>query len=225
MVLCAYVSSTLSVCLWGVLTLDDMTRGDVPLIKHVTTVSDYLNDYKSQTDGKTQDDYSRKFSYYLLSTCWKKIVKRITSWQAMGFIHFLTTILPKELERRGQAWGGFPTGIGLGDKTLMDVLHKSHEHHLIPSLILNHIPSSQDHAGSFRATGIQNLIDISVSASKESKPDSESKLAPAPLFSKNTILEFHHLVVGAFGGFAKAFLQIKAEYSKLVRLDCQALEM
>jgi hypothetical protein len=41
-VLCAYVSSTLYVYLWGVLTLDDMTRGPRPLIDHAMTVSAYL---------------------------------------------------------------------------------------------------------------------------------------------------------------------------------------
>ena len=84
--LCIYLSSLVStmtpVYLWEVLTLD-ITRGPRPLIDHLTTVSAYFNDHKSQANQKIQDDYFRKFTCYLLPTCWLKDVKRIGSWQAM----------------------------------------------------------------------------------------------------------------------------------------------
>ena len=86
MALCIYLSSLVStmtpVYLWEVLTLD-ITRGPRPLIDHLTTVSAYFNDHKSQANQKIQDDYFRKFTCYLLPTCWLKDVKRIGSWQAM----------------------------------------------------------------------------------------------------------------------------------------------
>jgi len=198
------VSSTLSVYLWGVLTLDDMTRGPIPLADHIATVSAYFTDHKSQTEPKTQDDYSKKFTCYLLSTCWKKIVRRIKSWRALGFIRFLTNTRPKDLQFLGKAWDRFPSDIEPGDKTLMRFLQACEkEKDLIKSLILDHIPFSLE---------IEKLLSISRSRS-------------SALFSKETIPEFHGLVIGAFRGFLGAFLGIKREYKELVRMDYQALEI
>jgi hypothetical protein len=183
-----------------------MTRGSGPLINHVTTVSAYLNDYKSQTDPKKQDVYSRKFTSYLLSTCWEKIVRRIKSWQAMGFVHILTNIIPTELEDRGRGWEQFPSCDRAGDKTLKDFLRHCHtaRPELIESLILDNIPSSLGRD----ISGLLAVIDTG-----------------RPLFSRETIREFHCLVTSAFTGFAVAFLRIKKYYSRLVRMNYQLLEM
>jgi hypothetical protein len=208
MVLCAYVSITLSVCLWGVLTLNDMTRGPRPLIDHTTTVSAYLNDYKSQTDSKIQDDYSQRFTCYLLSTCWQKIVRRIKSWQAMGFIRFLTTVPLEELQCQGQAWDQFPSHVGPGDRTLMALLCRvSESDRTVQSFLLDHIETSSH----LSSSDIKDFLTIC--SSESSKPSA------LLFFSNKTILEFHGLVIAAFRGFARAFLQIEYEYSNLVRMD------
>lgn len=118
----------------------------------------------------------------------------------MGFIHILTNIVPTELEHRGQKWERFPTCDGAGDKTLKDFLHhcRTARPELIKSLILDNIPSSLG-------------------------PDIEGLLAVIntgrPLFSSETIQEFHSLVTSAFTGFAVAFLRIKKYYSRLVRMN------
>jgi hypothetical protein len=216
--LCFYVSTLVRVSaslpyLWGVLTLDDITRGPRPLIDHLTTVSAYLNDYKSLTDSKLQDDYSRKFGCYLLSTCWQKIVRRIGSWQAMGFIYFLNGLGPSFIQDRvqEQKMEFFPSRIGLGDKTLIDFLrHASgREGNMVPviqSLLLDFIPSTEQ-------SEVKRLISISCSNSS------------VPLFSRDTAPGFHSLVIGVFKSFARAFLQIKKKYEKLVSMDYQALAM
>jgi len=183
-----------------------MTRGPGPLINHVATVSAYLNDYKSQTDPEKQDVYSRKFTSYLLSTCWEKIVRRIKSWQAMGFVHILTNIVPTELEKRGRKWERFPSCDEAGDKTLKDFLRHCHtaRPELLKSLILDNIPFSLGH----NINGLLAVIDTG-----------------RPLFSRETIREFHCLVTSAFTGFAVAFLRIKKYFSRLVRMNYQLLEM
>jgi hypothetical protein len=176
-------------------------------------VGAYLTDYKSQTDSKMQDEYSRKFSCYLLSTCWKKIVRRIKSWQAAGFIRFLDNIPPSVIGEQGEKWDQFPSCIKTGDKTLMDFLRHASaqtknaqmEKPPIQSLLLDYILSSD-------LSKVNDLLSISRSKS-------------APLFSKKTVGGFHALVTGALKGFAYVFLQISIEYAKLVSMDCQALEM
>jgi hypothetical protein len=198
--------SNISVYLWGVLTLYDITRGPRPLIDHVTTVNSYFNDYKSQTDPKIQDTYSRSFTCYLLSTCWQKIVRRITSWQAMGFIRFLSQVPTDEIQTQGLAWNRFPSCVESGDKTLMAALRLMADPTVIQSLLLDHIPPTPPEAPKPQ---IDKLL----------HPSS----TPAPPFSKETILEFHWLVVGAFRGFTKTLLDIKDKHAKLVYVDYQAL--
>jgi hypothetical protein len=221
-ILCLCEYSTLSIYLWGVLTLDDMTRGPRPLEDHVATVSAYLNDYKNQPAPEKQQEYSRNFTYYLISTCWKKIVRRITSWQAMGFIRFLAfKVSVEELEPDGPTWTGFPSDIEPGDKTLMSFLGSLGRggKETIQKLLLDHIPSTYQ----------SKVEDFITHCSDQCKSKyfladcSDNKLEP--LFSAKTVLEFHYLVVGAFTGFARAFLKIKHEYAKLVRMNHQTLEM
>lgn len=222
MALCFYVSTLVSASLpylWGVvLTLDDITRGPRPLVDHLTTVSAYLNEYKSLTDSKLRDEYSGKFECYLLSTCWKKIVRRVVSWQALGFIFFLHNVTPSVLKNRLRETESvsFPSQIGPGDKTLIKFLcharlsaareNKGNKEPVIQSLLLNFIKSSEQ-------SEVKRIISISCSDSS------------VPLFSKDTAPGFHSLVIGVFKSFAYAFLQIKKRYDKLVSMDYQALAM
>lgn len=175
-----------------------MTRGPNSLSDHVATLSAYLNDYKKTTDPKIQDDYSRKLNCYLLSACWKKIFKRISSWRATGFIRFLAYIQVDELRTQGEQWGQFPSHTQPGDKTLISLLmHSQPDQPLFKEM--------------------QSLLNASrLKSSAESSP---------PPFSEDTILEFHALAIAIFTGFARAFKEIQFEFSKLVRMDYQALEM
>jgi hypothetical protein len=100
-----------------------MIRGPRPLRDHVATVSAYLNDFKNQTSSETQLCDSHKFTCYLISTCWQKMARRIASWQAMGFIHFINDILPDSVHSLGLYWDGFPSTVGPGDRTLMYFLN------------------------------------------------------------------------------------------------------
>ena len=159
------------------MTLDGITRGPRPLIDHLMTVSAYLRDYKSLTDSKVRDDYSRKFRCYLLSTCWQKIVRKVGSWQVMGFIHFLNGIplwefqqlkLSKTLPSESE--------IGPGDKTLITFLrHASvNEGNRVPviqSLLLDNIPSTE-------RSEVERLISTVTSCSNSSVPLFSRETAP-----------------------------------------------
>ena len=163
-------------------------------------------------DSKVRDDYSRKFGCYLLSTCWQKIVRKVGSWQVMGFIYFLNGISLREFQEL-KLLKTLPSKIGPGDKTLITFLrHASvNEGNRVPviqSLLLDNIPSTE-------RSEVERLI-----ATVTSCPNSS-----VPLFSRETGPEFHSLVIGVFKSFARAFLQIKKRYEKLVSMDYQALAM
>jgi hypothetical protein len=190
-----------------------MTRGPGHLIDHVTTVTAYLNDYKS--DPEKHDDYSVKFSCYLLTTCWKKILRRTRSWQGMGFIRFLTKLSSNDLQLliKAQPSNPFPSHDRPGDKTLKEFLRHSvtglQGDPRLQSLILDHIPPEAH----------------STSNSEPFKFEVGRLTGSTPLFSEESIPEFHYLVIAAFIGFAIAFKEVGDAYHQLVRIDYQALEM
>lgn len=191
-----------------------MTRDPIPLISHAETVTAYLEDYKSQPQAM-QNIFSRKFTCYLLSACWEKVVRKIKSWQTKAFLHFLSDTRPADVEVLAMGWMPFPSSIGPGDKSLMDFIsqsRKSMKPEGFDALFFGQFPPKSDGF----PTNINKLLDIcDLSFSGKS----------VLLFSESTVLEFHALVVSAFLGFARAFLNIKECYSKLVRMDYQALRM
>jgi hypothetical protein len=81
-VLCVYVRlCEYSICLIStvyLLTLTDMIRSPMPLRDHVATVC-----LSPRHLFNKQLILFCKFTSYLISTCWPKMVRRIASWQAM----------------------------------------------------------------------------------------------------------------------------------------------
>lgn len=141
------------------------------------------------------------FTNYLISTCWPKMVRRIASWQAMGFIFLLAgNISIEQLHAFGSIWDGFPSTLGPGDKTLLDVL-SSFSDKLKRRLLL----------ASDRDVNYNSL-----KYTENDFPVMFGSGAPRLLFTQENIREFHKLTVAAFEGFAFTFLQLKKESRKLV---------
>jgi hypothetical protein len=184
-----------------------MIRGPRPLRDHVLTVSAYLNDYKCQTDREKQHKYSSKFTCYIISTCWPKMVRRISSWQAMGFMFRHKSIYPENLQMFGQNWDGFPSAVGPGDRTLIKFLEALRKDNLEQSLIYDQYvlacPDSEE------------LSDFPLIFENVSSPDCLQR----PVFSRETIVEFHKLTISAFNGFASSLIKLKEASGKLVGID------
>jgi hypothetical protein len=51
------------------------------------TVESYLNDY--MRTPKSRHRFSARFYYYIISSCWRKLYRRIKGWAGLGFIHNL----------------------------------------------------------------------------------------------------------------------------------------
>jgi hypothetical protein len=178
----------------------DMIRGPLRLRDHVATLSAYLDDYINPNNSMNQKEYSSKFTNYLISTCWRKMVRRIQSWQAMGFMYLANCISTEQLRVFGSHWNGFCTDDhgGPGDRTLM----------------------------SFLSTLKDNLKRKLLLASHRTKPPLNYTEADFPLmfkvesaaiiFSKDTVVEFHKLTMAAFDGFAFSFMQLKKASNDLV---------
>jgi hypothetical protein len=185
-----------------------MIRGPRPLRDHVATVAAFLNDYRIEIDSEKQRLKSVKFTSYLLTTCWPKMVRRIQSWQAMGFIFLLSNLAVSNIQMEGQQWNGFPLTVGKGDRTLgaflnaLNNLNKTS----IKDVILDHCPNTELSDFSL----IFNIVKVAGTGSSESL---------APIFSKETILQFHYLAIAAFNGFATSFIRLNEENSKLVGID------
>ena len=165
--------------------------------------------------GSLHGDHAKYWSGWAgrtLEHAGKKIVRRVKSWQAMGFIHFLTVIIPlANLDLKGKKWDGFSSCIGRGDKLLREFLDRvSSNQETMKTLLLDHIPPEYQS----QIKPLSQFLSIGNKSSTESV-----------LFSKDSVKEFHCLVIGAFCGFTRAFLRIHDKYSQLVCMDYRALEM
>ena len=176
-----------------------MIRGPRPLRDHVATVTAYLNDYKHPHRTERElGEYSIYFTSYLISTCWPKMVRRIQSWQAMGFIYLLNSISVRQLEIFGWFWGGFQAGPRHGDKTLR-------------SFLLNLKPQLKRLLASDRDEN-----DRVLNYTEDDFPVMFRSDSLELIFSKKTISEFHRVTLAAFEGFAFTFMRLKRESRKLV---------
>jgi hypothetical protein len=182
-----------------VYSLTGMIRGPRPLKDHVATVAAYLNHYK--LGGPNLELGAIKFTSYLISTCWPKMVRRIESWQAMGFIYLLKTISIEQLEIFGWSWDGFQVeGPSHGDKTLEGFLLN-----LKPQLKRNLLLASD-----------RDKNDIMLNYTEVDFPVMFKSQSSGLSFSKENIAEFHKLTLAAFEGFAFTFIRLKGESKKLV---------
>jgi len=187
-----------------------MNRGHGPLKDHVATLNAFLNDFKDLADIKKRGDKSLKFTNYLISTCWRKMVRRISSWQAMGFIFLLTSIKMDQIDRYASTYHNLllpddwnDATLGAGDLTLLKFLATLGDK-LKKSLLLASDREEYDNRLNYTEEDFPVMFDSNPSG-------------PRLLFSKKNTHEFHKLTVAAFEGFAYIFLRLKQEYYKLVR--------
>ena len=181
------------------LTIDTI-RGSRPLRDHVATVKAYFNNYKIQ-DRKRQQIDSSKFTAYLISTCWPKMVRRIQSWQAMGFIYIISNHISLEtFPAAALRWDRYRP-IGPGDQSLMDFLNALDDE-TKKKLIFDHYTNSDSPLSDLP------LIFNNISSSSQ-----------VPLFSPNTALEFHKMTIAAFNGFATTFIRLKESSKRMVGID------
>ena len=103
----------------------------------------------------------------------------------MGFIHFLTVIIPlANLDLKGKKWDGFSSCIRRGDKSLREFLDcVSLNQETMKTLLLDHIPPEYQS----QIKPLSQFLSIGNKSSTESV-----------LFSKDSVKEFHCLVIGAF---------------------------
>lgn len=183
-----------------------MIRGPRPLKDHIATVCAYLNDYKNQTDPNAQSVDSGKFTSYLISTCWEKMIRRISSWQAKGFIFLINrVVLSQDLHTFGQEWD-FPSTVEQGDRTLIGFL-KCLDDRMKEKLILDYYcHGDTDPQATVRATPSDFSLIFNIVSSS----------SLAPVFSRETIQEFHKLTVAAFNGYVSSFLRLKKKSKNMV---------
>ncbi|THH18580.1 hypothetical protein EW146_g2415 [Bondarzewia mesenterica] len=74
-----------------------------PLANHLKTLADFLRYYKisSEEDRKSA---LKKLTYYLVSTCWLKMRRRIGSWSSQGFIYQLSMVTEDGMRKAYRKW-------------------------------------------------------------------------------------------------------------------------
>ena len=120
----------------------------------------------------------------------------------MGFIFLLNNLSIEELQTYAEIWDDFPSVVGPGDRRLYGFLGVLAKDGMKQDVIFNHYRDSES-----EPSELPQIF------------DGVSSKSPAPIFSKETTLEFHKLTVAAFNGFAYTFMQLKAEMKLMVGID------
>ena len=168
----------------------------ISLASHAKTVSSYLSDYKAASPHN-QEIYARHFFSYIISACWRKMLNRISSWPAVGFIFHLTSALSSvngHLDKAIEcfAWDLLTEQKGPGDRTLVRELKDNSELlSKVMSFGLSHFPE------------FQSSMDNLMSAVRTAEVNQTYAI-----YSRSTAREFHCLLTAVMLGFAKCLHSI-----------------
>jgi len=162
---------------------------DVPLQDHAKTVAAYLNDYKAAPDSE-KGRYAGYFSSYLLTTCWRNMYNRMSSWPAVGLIFELNGALGSLSCIDGHAWEELDNMQGSGDRTLIHMLVDIES--VIPTLMQR------------LANEYQNVLEL-LAAVKVAKDAQRYRF-----YNKSTARQFHCLLVADLIAFASSLRFVKA---------------
>ncbi|KAF8342365.1 hypothetical protein F5887DRAFT_918801 [Amanita rubescens] len=175
-----------------------MIKGPTSLEEHISTVCAYLNDYRSHPS--VQSDYSNRFFKYLLTVCWPKLYRRISSWRGLGFIYRLYHCQFNSQIAKDANWGD----------TEYDMAHEKH---------LRRFLSEHDNV----VNGLSSVFEwLPV---RGPSIDFQALAAAAKcgnrLYTRETANEFHHFVFAAFVMFGHSL----SLFGKAVTLsrDCREL--
>jgi hypothetical protein len=121
------------------------------------------------------------------------------------FLRISINIYPKDLQMFGQNWDGFPSTVGPGDRTLINFLEALRKDKLEQSVIFDQ----------YTLTCSEQLSDSPLIFENISSPD----WLQGPVFSRETIVEFHKLTNSALIGFASNLIKLKEMSDMLVGID------
>jgi hypothetical protein len=180
---------------------------------HVKTVRDYLDWYRKNNDTKKRSEASSKFSEYLISACWRKMARRIGHWGSVGLIYNLTHVNHHSLVRCAAQLN--PLTIAKNSDFKLSMYLRDMEKTIVLETVLSF-----------------HKYDIPSDAILPSKDDStKAKIVlpclqrlchgddPCSLYNKETVLEFHHLLVATMLYYARNLRQLRQEQKAKLEKD------
>lgn len=159
------------------------------------TLASYLNAYR-KAEKNIQATYSRAFFQYILTTCWPKMYRRITTWTAVGFIFRLNALVDGFDHKVQESWGEVTDpALGPGDRSLRQLLRQLDGVQVVHSIM---------RSGSYTFQSPENLM--------------AAIWGSGAIYKKETALEFHVLVCSTFINYAMALARVKKDYDAWVCL-------
>lgn len=166
----------------------------------------YLADFR-RNPGK-RSEYSGKFFKYLLSVCWPKIYRRISSWRGLGFIYKIFQTKVKFTSERYKHWNEVQYDVK-NERYLVDIFSR------YPNVIegLKYASTSLPHgADSNWEPPAEELLrfDSLIAAINNAAPQ---------LYTKETAEDFHMFLYASFVTFGRSLCQL----CKAIGLEKQGL--
>jgi hypothetical protein len=188
------------------------------LADHAESVSCYLYEYGRNRDLRSE--YSKSFFQYLLAASWMKLHSRLSSWQALGFIHALeNAIIGNVIESKIENIGTLSLkddcdgDIGPGDRTLGGFFLQNKDY-LIARMqtACKELPELLQLSKLFKTTpsGSEDDKCLTLSVFADSVELALNK--KKAFYTKETALTFHYLIYLSFIMAGRALRRIKDCY-------------
>jgi hypothetical protein len=176
------------------------------LAGHIATVKGYLNWY-SAVETNEREEASALFTLYLVTTCWKKMWTRIRHWTAVGMIYQLAMVSPELLKVGLKAY--IATNQTLPDIHHDDYLRETARRSVnqeLKSILVEMWPLQTKDAGPLS-------VDPTVSL---------SAFLDSGVYTKDTLLGFHTLLVGTLICYARMFREVKEQFDNFQATSTKA---
>lgn len=169
----------------------------------MATVQEYLNWYRAHNDDNERREGSAYFSEYLISACWSKMMRRIGHWAAVGLMYNLKMARVSDLPFQSLIIDDETPGSDFRLSMYLRVIERNNSLEKILSYHKYNIPSDatlpKDTTAKIVLPCLQRLC--------HEKAHN--------LYNKETVAEFHHLLVANMLCYASALRDLCKAFEKL----------
>jgi hypothetical protein len=173
----------------------------------VATVQEYLNWYRANNGDNERREGSAFFSEYLISACWSKMMRRIGHWAAVGLMYNLKMARVSDLPFQSLIIDDEAPGSDFRLSMYLRVIERNNSLEKILSYHKYNIPSD---ATLPKDTTVKIVLPCLQRLCHEKAHN---------LYNKDTVAEFHHLLVANMLCYASALRDLCKAFEKLKTED------
>jgi hypothetical protein len=168
-----------------------------PLQDHIATLVDYCNDPGVRNTPKGNSSYFMAFSLYIISSCWKKMWRRVSRWSSQGFVYALARLKDGAIQAAYNAY------------TTKEDPHYSAQRdsplvQLVTSMDFGALQAIMSHYRHPGQDGPKSPNDLLFSTFNKAKGGEVDRI-----YKQDTCIAFHHLLIAVLLAYSDLLWELK----------------